>query len=267
MIPTPRALAEAAMRRQEVLSRQLAKAQTTSGASLLPDVLRRAIVTVSVCHETLRALEAAMESGSKPSSHRFPGSSAEAGGWEQRGRYGFVADSIPNGPSRLRGNGDSARLLRAHLALAVDSAYLAYGDLLCAPNRSSQHAALDSLMDYLTTLEGHTETGPRPHQTHIAEAAQRIRVVLDVRRQNVESSNALYRDFDSFTVEGMAWSYCAALLADALRPETQGTADVRAAVRRVDDLRASLERPAPAAAAATHSFEGRPRLASEGIKR
>src|SRR5580765_3782259 len=139
MIPTPRALAESAMRRQEALSRQLAKAQTTSGASLLPDVLRRAIVTVSVCHETLRALEAAMESGSKPSSHRFPGSTAEAGGWEQRGRYGFVADSIPNGPSRLRGNGDSARLLRAHLALAVDSAYLAYGDLLCAPNRSSQH--------------------------------------------------------------------------------------------------------------------------------
>ena len=73
MIPTPRALAESAMRRQEDLSRQLAKAQTTSGASFLPDVLRRAIVTVSVCHETLRALEAAMESGSKPSSHRFPG--------------------------------------------------------------------------------------------------------------------------------------------------------------------------------------------------
>src|SRR5512147_234830 len=63
MVPNHRTLAELALKRQEELSRQLAGKQWSSSSSLLPNVLRRCIVTISVCHETLRSLQAAAENG------------------------------------------------------------------------------------------------------------------------------------------------------------------------------------------------------------
>lgn len=254
MIPTPRALAEMALRRQEELSRQLSSAHASPGGSLLPDVLRRAIVTVSVCHETLRTLQEATENGSKSASHHVPSAASGGGGWRQRGRYGFVADSAAIGGPRTLQEGDAWRLRRAHLVLAVEGALLAYGDLLCASDRHVQRAALDSLLDYLVTLEIESEPGSSPRLRPVSEGSRKIRVVLDARRKNAESSNPLYRDIESFTVEGMAWSYCAELIAEALRPESQGSADVRAAVRRVDDVRAALEHPGLSAAAHAPSF-------------
>lgn len=259
MIPTPRALAQLALRRQEDLSRQLSKAYASPGSSLLPEVLRRAIVTVAVCHEIFRTLQAAIENGSRSSNHRFPQAAPGDGGWSGSGRYGFVADSMPMGGPRFRETGDVPRVRRAQLALAVDSALLAYGDLLNASDRRSQRAALDSLLDYLGTLETGTEPELSPRVCSVADASRRIRVVLDVRRNNAESFNPVYRDLESFTVEGMAWSYCAALLVEELRPETRGAVDARAAVRRVDEVREGLEKPSAPAAVPAPPFEDRAR--------
>ena len=246
MIPTPRALAELALRRQEDLSRQLSKAYAGTGSSLLPDVLRRAIVTVSVCHESLRALEASMDSGIRPASHPFP-RVGTGGGPDQPGRYGFVADMTAG--TRLHQMPNGGKLGRAHLALAVDSALLAYGDLLSAADYRAQRAAVDSLLDYLESLDIEGGFDSASGQTPIAQGARRIRVVLDARRSSTDSSKALYRDLESFTVEGTVWSYCAALLADAFRRGAPAGVDLRAAVRRIDLLREGLEAPPPAPSA------------------
>jgi hypothetical protein len=253
MIPSRWELAELALRRQEDLSRQLRGAQWNTSASLLPDELRRAIVTVSVCHQTLRSLTAA-EDGSQVSptfsrerlrvTHHSEGSS------EFSGRYGSVAVSIPvDGPSASE-RANRARLWRANLALAVDSASIAYRELLSASDWIVQRQALDSLLDYLANLESlEGAAGPAASFKSVAESARRIRILLEVRRQSVDASNVLYRDLESLTVEGTAWSYCAALLAETFQSGPNGLSDVRAAVKRVDDLRANLEKPAGAAPA------------------
>ena len=268
MIPTPRALAELAMRRQEELSHELSTAQSTTGASLLPDVLRRAIVTISVCHETLRALQASLENGGRASDHRTASSPMPLeGGGGVRGRYGFVAD-LMNG-NGLHEIGNGGRLGRAHLALAVDSALLAYGDLLCAREQGAQRKALDSLLDYFESLEVDSSKASGDLNP-IAEGSRKIRVVLDARRSIADSSNSHCRDLDSFAIEGTAWSYCAALLAEAFRRGADASADVRAAVRAVDEIRAGLERPAvPAShpASAGPRFEERARRATDQVKR
>src|SRR5262249_15923630 len=126
MIPTRRALAEMALRRQEELSRQLSSAHARPGGSRRPDVLRRAIVTVSVCHETLRTLQEATENGSKSASHHVPSAASGGGGWRQRGRYGFVADSAAIGGPRTLQGGDGWRGRRAHPGLAPGGALLAF---------------------------------------------------------------------------------------------------------------------------------------------
>ena len=257
MIPTPRALAELAMRRQEELSLQLSTAQSTPGASLLPDVLRRAIVTVSVCHETLRALQASLENGGRASDNRAASSPMPLeGGGEVRGRYGFVAD-LMNGAG-LHEIGNGGKLGRAHLALAVDSALLSYGDLLCARDQGEQRKALDSLLDYFETLHADSASGASDPLNPIAEGSRRIRVVVNTRRSIADASNSHYRDLDSFAIEGTAWSYCAALLTEAFRRGAEVSADVRAAVRAVDEIRSGLERPAASAsrgASATTRFD------------
>ncbi|HKF44411.1 MAG TPA: hypothetical protein VKG01_15015 [Thermoanaerobaculia bacterium] len=268
MIPTPRALAELALRRQEELSLQLSTAQSTTGASLLPDVLRRAIMTVSVCHETFRALQAALENGGSGHDGRGPSTPLpRESGWDVRGRYGFVADLINGAGLHEIGNG--GKLGRAHLALAVDSALLAYGDLLCAADQAAQRRALDSLLEYFETLEVDSGSGPNAGLNPIAVGSRKIRVVLDARRSSSDSSNSHYRDLESFAIEGTAWSYCAALLAEAFRRGAEGAADVRVAVRRVDEIRAGLERPSipgtPPASART-SFEERTRLSPDQPK-
>ena len=245
MIPTPRALAELAMRRQEELSLQLSTAQSATGATLLPDVLRRAIVTVSVCHETLRALQASLANGARTHDRRAVSSPMPMeGGGEVRGRYGFVADLMNGAGFHEIGNGGT--LGRAHLTLAVDSALLAYGDLLCARDQGAQRKALDSLLDYFDSLQLDSP-GSTAGLNPIAEGSRRIRVVLAARRSIADSSNSHYRDLESFAIEGTAWSYCAALLAEAFRRGGEGSIDVRAAVRAVDEIRSGLERPGVAA--------------------
>lgn len=268
MIPSQRALAELALRRQEALSRQLAGAQWSSSASLLPSVLRRSIVTVSVCHETLRAFQAAVEDGSQTFDSRPPVAYVGGTSSELRGRYGPVSVSIPIERGVSSEKGADLRMRRAHLALAVDSALIAYRDLLAAPDWISQRKALDAFLEYVSSLDDGEAGGPSPGLKPLAEGARKIRILLGARRQSAEASNVLYRDLESLTVEGMAWSYCVALLAETLRKSAHGPFDVRAAVSRVDDLRDALERPHPPATPArlSESLDERSRRPSERPK-
>lgn len=271
MIPSRWELAELALRRQEDLSRQLGGGQWNTSASLLPDQLRRAIVTVSVCHETLRSLQTAAEDGIQASptvsreslrvAHYSEGSSKFSG------RYGSVADSIPVDGASASERANRARLWRANLALAVDSAAIAYWELLSASDWVVQRQALNSFLDYLANLESlEVASGPAASLKAVADSARRIRILLEARRQSVEASNVLYRDLESLTVEGTAWSYCASLLAEAFLRGADSRSDVRAAVKRVDELRANLEKPQAAAAPAGPPFDGPSRRPSGSAK-
>ena len=259
MIPSRWELAELALRRQEDLSRQLGGAQWSTSASLLPDQLRRAIVTVSVCHQTLRSLVAA-EDGSQASPtfnrERLRVTHYTEGSPEFSGRYGSAAVSIPVDGLSAAERANRARLWRANLALAVDSASIAYWELLSASDWVVQRQALDSFLDYLANLESlEASAGPAATFKSVAESARRIRILLEARRQGVEASNVLYRDLESLTVEGTAWSYCAALLAETLQRGPGGLSNVLSAVKRVDELRANLEKPQAAASPARPPFE------------
>ena len=128
MIPGRWALAELTLRRQEELSRQLGGGRWISSASLLPDELRRAIVTVSVCHETLRSLQMAEDGSlSSPTSsrERLRVAHYSEGSSEFSGRYTSVADPILVDGASANERANRARLWRANLALAVDSASIA----------------------------------------------------------------------------------------------------------------------------------------------
>ena len=271
MIPSRWELAELALRRQEDLSRQLGGAQWNTSASLLPDELRRAIVTVSVCHQTMRSLQSAAEDGSQASPtfsrERLRVTHYSEGSSEFSGRYGSVAVSIPVDGASASERANRARLWRANLALAVDSASIAYWELLSASDWAVQRQALEAFLDYLANLESlEGAAGPAASFKSVAESACRIRTLLEARRQSVEASNVLYRDLQSLTVEGTAWSYCAALLAETFQRGPNGLSDVRAAVKRVDDLRANLEKPPAGAAPAGPPFDDPSRRPSGSAK-
>jgi hypothetical protein len=258
MVPSQRALAELALRRQEDLSRQLSATPLSPSASLLPGELRRAIVTVSVCHETLRSLEAGAEDRSQTNPTYRP----EDSGFPPPYR---AAQERSPGNAGERANG--ARLWRANLALPVDSARIAYWELLSASDWVVQRRALDSFLDYLTNLESvKGAAGPAASFKSVADSARRIRILLEARRQTVEASNVLYRELESLTVEGMAWSYCAALLAETFRRGPGGSSGAREAVERVDELRAALEKPQPTAAPARPPLDERSQRPSETAK-
>lgn len=247
MIPSPQTLATLAMRLQHDFSQQLEEATSATRVSMLPDVLRRCIVTTTICHQTLRALEKAVSAATQERGSLQSAAAEDAG----RGGSGSArpADAsgpvvIPIGGAGPGSHGVFDRLWRGHLSMAVDRALTAYGEVLRSLDWRLQRQALDSFLSFLSSLEavgGATEHGRALEP--IMTGARKIRAVLEARRQQKAITGNLFRDLESFNIEATAWCYCAMLLAQTLGSGANGSADVRAAVNRVDGMRTDLERP------------------------
>lgn len=236
MIPSPQELATLALRRRQDFSRRLAEVTAQSGAiSLLPTVLRRCIVTTAVCQQVLVSLDRVV--------------SASIRGLPGRG----IGSADPDGGAAAA-DGTFARLWRSHFSLAVNRALVAYGEILRTTDWRVQRQAMDSFLEFLSSIEVLGGLTDRPQTLKaLMDGANRIRALLEARRPQTAITGMLFRDHESLNAEATAWCYCAALLELTLKSRADGTASVKLAVNAVDAVRAGLEKaltPAPSAASA-----------------
>ena len=233
MIPSPLELATLAVKRREEFTRRLAELSgETGGPSLLPGALKRCIVMTAACQQVLSGLDRVVSA-------------------TIRELTGSVPDSVEPG-GETPSNAGFARLWRSHLSLAVNRAFMAYGEILRATDWRVRRLAMDSFLDFLISIEVIGGGTDRPHGLKpLTEGAIRIKALLEARRPQAGIAGMLFRDQESLEVEAMAWCYCATLIAQTLKTHADGTAGVKTAVKAVDALRADLEKslnPAPASA-------------------
>ena len=223
MIPSPHELATLAIRRREELTSRLEELTGKSGTSLLPAVLRRCVVTTVLCHQVLGTLDRAVSQTIREVGRKLRDS----------------VEPAPVGPVEER----YARLWDTHLSLAVNQALVAYGEILRAVDWRVQKQAMDSLLEFLSSIEVLGGPTDQPMSLEpLVEGAMRIRALVDARRPETGIAGSLFRDQEALNVEGSAWCYTAMLIALMLRTRADGSASAKAAVRAVDAVRADLEK-------------------------
>ena len=247
MIPSPHELATLAIRRRAELTDSFEALAGKSGTSLLPAVLQRCIVTSVLCHQTLGVLDRAVSVTMREVSHR----------------QGNSVEPEPPTQAELR----YARLWHNHLSLAVNQALITYGEVLRAQDWRVQRQALDSLLELLTSIEFVGGLTEQPMALEpLIEGAMRIRALLEARRPEMGIAGALFRDQESFNVEGTAWCYCAMLVAETLRTRADGSVLVKGAVRMVDAMRADVEKSISLASRPVPSVVNPPARPPEVVK-
>jgi len=223
MIPSPQELATLAIRRREELTERLEELQGKSGTSLLPALLRRCVITTVLCHQVLGALDRAASQTTREVSRKM--------------RDSVEPEAVH--PSEVR----FARLWHFHLSLAVNHALVAYGEILRSADWRIRRQAMDSLLEALACLQVIGGPTDQPEALEpIIEGAVRIRALLEARRPEMGIAGSLFRDQEALNVEGTAWCYCAALIAETLRTRANGAGSAKSAVRAVDALRGDLEK-------------------------